>query len=617
MPAGAGQGVPTPPTKATPELRVATFNVRGLAARSKQEQLCRDMVRYKVDVAGLQETRCKDFQREYRGQGGGRVINLGKGPHGGVGFYVAKRLWQRVESWTAITERVAVLDFAMQGHKRERRFRLVAACAPTSQRAKANPEELEAFYDGLRQAWDTSRTVWAAGDFSSKVGGEQDRRDEDGKAVGRHGRGKRNRNGQRLVEWCLGGAAMLSNTCFEHSHRHRTTWTGWVQDRKQEGGSRPVYNQIDFVAVQAQHAAMVMGSRAYGGTEVNSDHKMVVCRLRMGNLRYGFRQPRKEERPLALERLQDPRVKEAYSQRAAAEMQKASSSDGPQRAGERMAAAMEALKTAGAATIGHRKRKHSRPGGRMEELPKRQKQPRERLGGRLSRTKRKQLKAERNSVLHGMRRLARDLANEAADRKADELEALKGGAAMYKAARELMDKGRARRPRIIQDGVELARDEDKAEAARKHFAGLFSVGAEGASAEAAGGKPLDDGLRAEEVRAAVQRLNNGKAAGPDGVAGELLKHGPDGLAQAVADAVNDGMASDGTGGLAAYLGRAVLVPLPKPGKAEGECKSLRPVMLTQMVRKVVPGVVLNRVREELAGFVSAAQSGFSRGGVDG
>ena len=48
-------------TERTTTFKLGTFNVRGLTQDTKQEQLSRDMNRYKLDVLCIQETKIKEL----------------------------------------------------------------------------------------------------------------------------------------------------------------------------------------------------------------------------------------------------------------------------------------------------------------------------------------------------------------------------------------------------------------------------------------------------------------------------------------------------------------------------------------------------------------------------
>ena len=42
--------------------------------------------------------------------------------------------------------------------------------------------------------------------------------------IGMYGKGRRNKGGQDLIDWCVENDAVIGNTCFKHPCRHRTTW---------------------------------------------------------------------------------------------------------------------------------------------------------------------------------------------------------------------------------------------------------------------------------------------------------------------------------------------------------------------------------------------------------
>ena len=95
-------------------MRVGTFNVRGLLARTKQNQLSRDMSQYQVDFCGLQEAKIKEpLERMISDQR--RLMNFGQtdGHEGGTGFVVSKCLEQYVTQYMKLSDRVGNADFAI------------------------------------------------------------------------------------------------------------------------------------------------------------------------------------------------------------------------------------------------------------------------------------------------------------------------------------------------------------------------------------------------------------------------------------------------------------------------------------------------------------------------
>ena len=56
-----------------------------------------------------------------------------------------------------------------------------------------------------------------------------------------------------------------------------TTWTGYRKNNNND--ITKIYKQIDYVICKYNHRAIINNSKAYGGTELNSDHKIVICKI--------------------------------------------------------------------------------------------------------------------------------------------------------------------------------------------------------------------------------------------------------------------------------------------------------------------------------------------------
>jgi len=78
--------------------------------------------------------------------------------------------------------------------------------------------------------------IIVGGDLNAKV--DQDNEGFE-HAVGRHGLGERNENGQLLVDFCASHDLVISGTIFPHKNCHKVTWVS--PDHKTE-------HQIDHVA---------------------------------------------------------------------------------------------------------------------------------------------------------------------------------------------------------------------------------------------------------------------------------------------------------------------------------------------------------------------------------
>ena len=88
---------------------LGTFNVRGLTQEYKQQQLSKDMARYRVDVCCLQETKIKDGIDTMVGNH--RLITLPTfSKFYGNGFMISPRYAKHVHSYWKISDRISVLQ---------------------------------------------------------------------------------------------------------------------------------------------------------------------------------------------------------------------------------------------------------------------------------------------------------------------------------------------------------------------------------------------------------------------------------------------------------------------------------------------------------------------------
>ena len=102
--------------------------------------------------------------------------------------------------------------------------------------------------------------------------------------IGSYGMDTRNSNGDILLDFLSTNGRFASNTAFKHPGRHRPKWTSTIADSKRAIGSKvtkAVFNQIDYVLCQKIATTILKHTRSYWGTDLNSDHKPIIKRLRM------------------------------------------------------------------------------------------------------------------------------------------------------------------------------------------------------------------------------------------------------------------------------------------------------------------------------------------------
>ena len=115
-------------------------------------------------------------------------------------------------------------------------------------------------------------------------------------------------------------------------------------------------------------------------------------------------------------------------------------------------------------------------------------------------------------------------------------------------------------------------------------------------------KPIID----EEVKKAIDKLNNNRAAGPDRISAELIKYGPQEINTMIKDILNECIENHQP----IYVGSGILVALQKPGKPKGPVKNMRPINLLLIIRKILSNITIQRIKPDYDNYLSSAQSAY-------
>ena len=158
---------------------------------------------------------------------------------------------------------------------------IINVYAPNLDRAKKYPNELKKLHKNLDELCKELDEVLASitmleEDFNSKVG----RRTGPESCIWKWWRGRRNQNGTNLVEFCENKGKIIVNSCFQHPAKHIRTWP---QRRTNPVTKKTVsiYSQIDYIILNQKNKQVLTDARSYGGTEISSDHKLVVARIEL------------------------------------------------------------------------------------------------------------------------------------------------------------------------------------------------------------------------------------------------------------------------------------------------------------------------------------------------
>jgi len=233
----------------------------------KTAAIDRELYRLNIDIAALQETRLPEsgslkedsYTFFWKGKG------MEDTREHGVGFAVRNTLLNKIEPPTGGTERIITLRLSTH----EGPVHLLCVYAPTLQ---ATSEVKDQFYEQLDSAirkTPASEHIFILGDFNARVGSDHESWQT---ALGHHGIGKMNENGQRLLELCCYHNLCVTNTFFQNKAIHKASWR---HPRSQH------WHQLDLVITHRTSLNSVCNTRAYHSADCDTDHSLVASRIKL------------------------------------------------------------------------------------------------------------------------------------------------------------------------------------------------------------------------------------------------------------------------------------------------------------------------------------------------
>jgi len=243
------------------DLKVGTLNVGTMTGKSRE--LADVMERRKVDVLCVQETRWKGEKARCIGEGCKLWYNGSDNKRNGVGIVLRKDLVDRVVEVERTSDRLMTMKLEVDGML----INIVSAYAP---QVGCDNEEKEAFWADLEEVVEKiprdERLVIGA-DLNAHVG-EGNTNDEE--AMGKHGFGRRNPEGQIVVDFAKRWELIVSNTMFLKRNKQKVTYSS--------GGSN---TQVDYILVRRGRMKEVWDTKVIMGESVAKQHRLVVSKMVM------------------------------------------------------------------------------------------------------------------------------------------------------------------------------------------------------------------------------------------------------------------------------------------------------------------------------------------------
>ncbi|GFS24707.1 very-long-chain enoyl-CoA reductase [Elysia marginata] len=175
----------------------------------------------------------------------------------------------------------------------------------------------------------------------------------------------------------------------------------------------------------------------------------------------------------------------------------------------------------------------------LAALSEEQKQVRIKINESKSDSKKKELKAERDKLLHELQSMVKCKRNNELDKAAEDIVKLPDHARMFKAVKSLNRK-KSEKPKMFDaDGKFITNIDEIQIVIGKHLKDKFRdeqiKDLEPFQGDA---RDLNNPITTTDVEKALDRLNNNRACGEDGIPGELIKYGADTLAKVIYNIFN-------------------------------------------------------------------------------
>ena len=596
----------------------------------KIDQVVAELGRYKVDVAGLQETKwfgdgvyeVAESMVIAAGRpvpGAGAVMQRGEGV-AVVLSGAAVEAWRSGGCrWKAWSSRLVSVTMKVGGGCTDV-LHVVSCYAPTF---AASREEKENFYSKLQEVLScipSQECFVLLGDFNARVGSRSGDDKEWWDERGPHGFGVLNEAGRELLSFCSLNGATVCNTWFQKRAIHKQTW--------QHPKSKQ-WHCIDYVIMRRAHSWRCLDVVVKRGAVCNTDHHLLLMRLKLG---------RKFSRRGAKERLvkrfdvskllgacQDERgrelVKGKFVSGVCEELKKSWVESGS--AQVKWDTLKSAMSEVGKRVLGQAKRREADWFRENEDVLKPLFEERSRrytqwLSSGKERDRKKFAKVRRDA-----RKAMREVKNKWFQRKAVEASAGKnGGKVVWKCIRDIQRSRRGMVPVRVttvrdEHGNSCVTPDAQSQRWKRHFTKVLNIESvfSDSEVECVKQRPVREEMAEppceEELLEAVRRMKSGKAAGESGILPEMMRamccdeEFVGKLLQLIGDVWAECR-------VPADWRDAVLIPIPKKGDLS-ECDNWRGISLLDVVGKVVARIIQGRLQVLAEEVLPESQCGFRSG----
>lgn len=251
-------------SKKTNNMRVGTWNINTLTG--KEMEIIEEMEEQDIQILGLSETKKVDqgtikltdkYTLYYSG------VQKGMRAKEGVGIILNKEINERVVKYETINSRIIKISILLY-----ETINILQIYAPV----EGEDEDItNKFYEELQSTIDETREsngkMIVMGDWNARIGKDK----EKGLGVmGGYGEEILNRNGKRMIEFCIENELLIGNSYWDQRLEERYTFVAI------ERNARSI---IDFITFSRNIQHEINNIMTIPETEIGSNHRLVVANL--------------------------------------------------------------------------------------------------------------------------------------------------------------------------------------------------------------------------------------------------------------------------------------------------------------------------------------------------
>ena len=494
-------------------LRVGSLNMGGFERENRPEELALTLVKRRYDICALQEINLKGINRKIVGieEKDEEFVNEnnrykiwycgGENNRGGVAIAVRKSWEENIIEVNNYSSRMIKIKLVCG----KKIIHFFSAYAPQS--GRSNKEKLdfrECFSDRVHEIPEEDIVI-VGGDFNAHLGRERIGFED---VLGKFTIGDRNADGEELLQLCQQNNLKILNTWFEKQEKHLITYVS--------GDSE---SQIDFILMRKEKESVikVKDCKTFPSEQCATQHKLLCADFLITD----FKRPkrRRGEKKIKVWKLKEKIYHDEYKRKLIEKMD-----NNKEGWNDYKTACIEAAKEVCGETSGLRQRRRITWWWCIEVQ-------------KAIRDKKKAFREWKNDQTDENKEIYRTKAKEASRevRKAKnqaweewskDIETNEGRLKMFRIAKQMkIGKKEVQGSRFIKDdnGTVLTKDSEITHRWRNFFQEIttkenpYKIGEEDITQG-----PLDD-INELEIKDIIKGIKNGKAAGPSGLAGELIK----------------------------------------------------------------------------------------------